>query len=79
MGLRIHGEQTLRTFSFGPMLARQAEECGDVLIAQIIQQRCLPPKRGCGKTERGDGMTDVMLAVAEGAAAVFPCLAPVNG
>src|SRR3990172_10780487 len=76
MGLRIHGEQTLRPFGFGPRLARQAEERGDGLIARIVQQRYLPPERGRGKTERGDRMAGVVLAVAKGAAAVFPRLTP---
>ncbi len=68
LGLAIH--EILR--------AVRAEQGGQFGIARVVHQPGPPAERGRRVSDGGNRVAAVVLAVAEGAHAVFPCLAPVD-
>lgn len=61
------------------VLMVDAEEGGDVGMPKAVEKACVPAEGGGGDGDCGDGMADVMVAVAEGALAVLPGFAPEDG
>lgn len=56
-----------------------AEELLELLVAESVEETDVPAEGGGGDGYRGDGVADVVVAVAEGALAVLPGLAPEDG
>ncbi|OGA06236.1 MAG: hypothetical protein A3I00_02210 [Betaproteobacteria bacterium RIFCSPLOWO2_02_FULL_64_12] len=72
-------DEALRDFRFGALeilAAIEAQEAGDLRIARLPEQPRFPSNRRGGIGDGGDGVTAVLLTIAERAHAVFPGLAP---
>ena len=76
--MRKDGHQAIGMFRFRPGLARHAQQRGDLIAAQPIEQVRLPAQARRGDADGGERVADVVLAVAIRALAVFPRLAPVD-
>src|SRR3954454_23908269 len=58
--------------------AIESQYGGDVVIRQRFEQKSRPAQGRGRVAHRGDRVTNVVLAVAKGALAIFPRLTPVN-
>ena len=76
-----HRKQDFRLFDLGEGVARRREIVRTIQSQAMRQRRAgqrakLPAEQRGGVGERADGVTDVELAIAKGALAVLPGLAP---
>ncbi len=76
---RMDGEYAVGCLGLRSAGIGNPEQGGDLLTRKPVQQPGLPAKPGGRDADGGNGMSYVVLAVAVGALAVFPRLAPVHG
>lgn len=72
-------EQAVRVLRLGAALLAHAEKRSQFLVGDALDEPHLPSQPGGGDSQRPDRVPGVVLAVPEGALAVLPGLAPVDG
>ena len=75
---RADGDQYIGLLRFRGVLSTGAQEARQLSRGQVVHQSRLPPQRSGGDGDCGDGVTEVMLAIAKGALPVLPRLPPMN-
>ena len=78
---RSHPQQAVGLLALDPFIvgaAVQPEHCGNLFVGCMVEHPGLPAERGGRIAHGGDCVPAVVVAVAEGAHAVLPRLAPVD-
>ena len=79
---RSHRADQVRDFRFNGskiLIAIHTEKRGNIPIAPVVEQMHPPAQHPGGVAQGGQPVADVVLTVAKGALAIFPCLTPVDG
>ncbi len=74
--LRIDGQETIGVLGLDPALAVDAEQARELGVGHAFEQPRVPPEPRGRDHEGANGVSDVMVAVAEGPLTILPGLAP---